>query len=348
MSSKGKINFKSGLASLTQMSESQASARFDGADRFEQAAAIVAQRPTGLAPAVPSADVKPSSTGRSALTAPQVGDILMLPIDSVRDNPRNARKLYSAEKIKERAASLAKNGQMQPAVACLDWENPGRYILIAGHYRKKGLLLLGRTEIQVKIVEARNHLDLWRLSFDENDQREQPTPLDHALAWRELLESGDIKTQDEIAEHVNVSRVNVTKTLRILTLPDSVLDIMRESPDKFGLAASYELTQIAQLTQLRHLEEIARKVAAETLSTRELAHLRDGLASPAPTRKTKEISRQHKILADGQQIGYIKDWDSGRVMLEVTIDDPVTREQFLDELKKRFGLNPEALPLTMK
>jgi len=55
-------------------------------------------------------------------------------------------------------------------------------------------------------------------------------------------------------------------------------------------------------------------------------------------RKAREGARQYRIGTGSSQIGTIKEWDSGKVMLEVKLDDPAKRAELVLDLRKRFGL----------
>ena len=309
--------------------------------RWSKAEQIIAVQPSGLVTS--SADVV-NETGKGCsvelYTAPAseiAFNVLKVEISRVRDNPRNARKLYDPEVVNERATSLRQDGQMTPAPACLDWENPGRFILIGGHYRKKGLLQNGDTHIEIKLLPCKNLVELYRLSYAENEQRESGTPLDDALAWRELLDSGDVHHQDEIAAMVDKPRTTVNKTLALLTLPVPVLDVLKQSPEKFTLTAGYELSVMAVIFTEAELLELASGVIAGEISTRDLTSLKDQKKNAKP-RKPKQLSRQHKIVLPGTSNGLIKDWDSGRVVLEVTFSDSSERERLVNDLRARFNV----------
>lgn len=333
MATKKAIDLNATMTTLMRNSKEAADSRFSGDDKFSRAAAIVATTPSGVGPKSVAVEARNAVSDMHHSI-----DTIWIPISLVRDNPRNARHFYDPVKISARAASIAKEGQMTPALACVDWENPGGYILIGGHYRKKALQQLGRTEIQVKLLPAKNNLDLYRLSYAENAEREDGTPLDNAFVWRGLMSNGELPTHEAIADALGIPRSTVTKTLKLLSLPPSVLDVLTETPDRFTLTAAYELTLFENL-DTKALENLAKQIATGKLSTRDLTKLRNELPKPLSHRKIKEISRQYKILEDNQVVGHIKDWDSGKVVLEVIISESSKRQQLVEELRRRFGLD---------
>lgn len=314
-------------------------------DRFSRAEQIVERKPSGLASQPPITPDQPSA--RQPADADPANDVFYAPIAKIRDNPCNARKLYDPVKVSQRAASIRQDGQLTPALVCLDWENPGAYILVGGHYRKKALLQNGATVMQVKLVPAKSNQDLYRLSYIENDERENGTPMDDALAWQQMLDAGDYSNDDEISAVVNKPRASIVKTRALLKLPAPVLAILKESPDKFTLTAGYELTLMAEDFGIEELQKIAHQVAQGQLFTRELTRLREERRVGRVPRKQKEISRQHKILTDGAIVGTIKDWDSGKVVLEVRLADPIERQKLVEDLRERFGLTAEAAQLSL-
>ena len=255
------IDFRASMQSLAQEAERATEARFGDSDRFSRAASIIQSLPSGLHRPQPQSDIENAQHAIENARNPNDNDVIWVEISRVRDNPCNARQVYDQQKINERAASIAKDGQMTPAPACLDFENPdsGGYILIGGHYRKKALLQLNKPMIQIKLLAVTSHLELHRLSHEENSQREEDTPLDNALSWKNLLAEG-YATQEQIAESLGIARTRVTKTMKILDLPSDVLEIVKEAPAQFSLTSSYILAHIAKMVDVKESISLATKI----------------------------------------------------------------------------------------
>lgn len=336
---KGQIDYRNAMKNLTSEADKASEERFGATNRFDRAATIVAALPSGVhqIEAVENQTASPV-TPRSE-PSPVVGEVIWVDIRLIRDNPVNARQSYDQAHVNARAASIAKDGMLHPGSACVDFENPGsgQYILIGGHYRKKALLQLGHSKMQVKLVACTNYLDLHRISTVENTERTDNTPLDNALAWNLLLKGG-YGTQEQIAESLGIPRTRVTKTLRLLDIPEQTLELFKEFPLKFPLTIGYLLAQISTFQSPKETTALALRIKEGSVSTRDLEKQLDNLQSAAPPRKTKEISRQYKITSNDQVIGYIKDWDSGKVAMEVTMEDPAKRQQLIEELQQRFGV----------
>jgi ParB family chromosome partitioning protein len=81
---------------------------------------------------------------------------------------------------------------------------------------------------------------------------------------------------------------------------------------------------------------LIERILAEDLSTRQVAAIRAKLET-GERRKRKETSRQYKIHQDGQLLGSLKEWDSGKVVLEVVLTDARERTALVASLRERFA-----------
>jgi ParB family chromosome partitioning protein len=306
--------------------------RRDVAARFAAADAVLAQRPSGLA--VASA---PVLSAFSAARPYEDRRIVSAPLEHVHDNPFNARFFYDPNVVKEYAASIATRGQQIPASAIAHPEMAGHYILIDGHYRKRALAAAGHQTIDLIVGSDGGALEMYRLSYLLNVERNSQTALDNAFAWRRLIDERLALNEGEVATHLGISAATVNKTLSLLRLPQSAIDKMRESPKKFGVFTGYELSLIAGLITEVDLLKLVDRIVLDDLSSREVGAIRAKLASGIQ-RKRKETSRQYKIQRDGSQIGSLKEWDSGKVSLEVVLADPKARAALVAELREKFGL----------
>ncbi|GAC1417753.1 MAG: hypothetical protein NVSMB6_19920 [Burkholderiaceae bacterium] len=308
----------------------------DVGKRYLAAEEALAGRPLGLVGprvspvSIPDlrAEIGPLSGGRTTLR---------VPLENVHDNPLNARQIYDTEMVKLLAASLATRGQLVPAPAVLHPTLAGHVILIDGHYRKRALHSAGKPDIEVVLQEVVGDLDMYRMSFLINEERNAQSPLDNALAWDRLLSEDKVADGEGIAAMLGISPALVAKTLAFLKLPAPALAKIRENPGKFGAAIGYAVYRCSKSMTERDLLALMERIVTEDLSSRAVENLSAKLEDGAP-RKTKEVSRQYKILANEKQIGFIKEWDSGKVALEVQLTDPVARQRLLEELKQKFNL----------
>jgi len=264
--------------------------------------------------------------------------LAMIPVDQIDHNPFNARKIYRAERVSELAASIGTHGQEIPGIAT---RRQGRYILVAGHYRLRALKMLGIKSMALMIRDELSDRDLYAHSYRENAEREGQSGLDNALAWRELLDQGVYASETEIAETTGISLANVNKTLGALRLTPPVLDVVKDDPTSFPFTLLYDLVLFEAAAGQGRAIAMARQIGAGEISRRDLQAARAQIAS-LKDRKRKETSRQYKIQVGGVQTGFIKEWDSGKVALEVHLNDPKERQALLEELKRRFNLSDPA------
>lgn len=297
--------------------------------RFAAADAVMAGRTEGLLSAPPA-----SFRAETSSLSPPEGRLLRVPLDNVHDNPMNARQIYDPEVVKDLASSIATRGQLVPAPAIEHPTLTGHYILIDGHYRKRGLLAAGKHEIECQIHVVSGDLELYKRSFLINEERSSQSPLDNALAWRRLLDEGLVDTAESISEMLGVTKGYVAKTMALLKLPESALDKVREAPQKFGLSIGYEISRCAAILDESELLKLMDRVVREDLSSRQVEALR-AQAEARPSRKPKELSLRYK-LPGGK--GVVKEWaEKGMVTLELMAPDPAARAALVAELRQRFG-----------
>jgi ParB family chromosome partitioning protein len=275
-------------------------------------------------------------SGRAAPSTPANGIYLaMVPLDQIDPNPFNARRIYRPTRVSELAASIGAHGQEVPGTGT---RRGDRVVLAAGHYRLRALKVLGASTMALMIHEGLTDRDLYAFSYRENAEREGHSALDNAMAWRELLDQGVYASETEIAEVTGMSLSNVNKTMAALRLSAPVLDMVKEDPGAFALSVLYELALYEAAAGPAKALAMARLVGAGEAGRKEIQEARAQVESPKE-RKRKETSRQYRIVHEGQHIGSLKEWDSGRVALEVLLADPKERVALVSELRERFRLS---------
>ncbi|SMP80527.1 ParB/RepB/Spo0J family partition protein [Noviherbaspirillum suwonense] len=338
----GKPDRKSLLRSSIRNETAAVEKRYEPANvdkRYDAADTALAGRPLGLVGPTVSKAKTASDFSAEIGAAAQGNDkaIVRIPLSMVHDNPLNARHIYDPKAVKALAASIATRGQLVPAPAARHPTLSGHVVLIDGHYRKRALLAAGKSDIECVLQEVGSDLDMYRMSYLINEERNAQSPLDNALAWQKLLVEQKIADGAGIAELTGLSTAAVAKTMSFLKLPEVALARLRETPAKFGIAVGYEIYQLSKLLSEKELLELMQRTVDEDLSSRALESLRGQLENAKP-RKKKEVSRQYRIKVGKTQIGFIKEWDSGRVALDINMADPKEREALVEELKRRFQI----------
>src|ERR1041384_6654641 len=143
--------------------------------------------------------------------------LLDVPIDAVQPNPRQPRRVFDEQALRELAASVKEGGLLHPIVARRAGE---RFQLVAGERRLRASRIAGLATVPV-IVRSVGDDDLLRDALIENVQRVDLNPLEEAAALRQLVDDFG-STHEEIAARVGKSRAAVTNALRLLALAPEV------------------------------------------------------------------------------------------------------------------------------
>lgn len=258
--------------------------------------------------------------------------ILRVPIALTEDNPLNARHLYVQSRINEISASLKKHGQETPAPATL---RAGRYTLAGGHYRKRGLIQNGETMIDIIDVGPLTDQQLYEMSYRENCEREEQSALDNAYAWRKLLDEKVYATDAELAASLGLSKGTVSKTLKSLSISPEVMDLINEAPASFALTVLYELALFEPLGGIKRTKELVQQVVKDEIGRKEIQHARS-LLEDAPTRSRRKTSQQYQLHYGASAVGLLKEWETGKLEIEIEISDPVARASLVESLKAIF------------
>jgi ParB family chromosome partitioning protein len=157
-----------------------------------------------------------------------------LPIEFLRPNPRNPRQMFSNLELDELAASIRERGIIQPILVRTVRGAADAYEIIAGERRWRAAQRAGLHEVPVVLLEVDDREAL-ELAIIENVQRTDLNALEEAMGY-EALANEFKHGQDEIAKVVGKSRSHVANTLRLLKLPDSVKDYLRDGKISAGHA----------------------------------------------------------------------------------------------------------------
>ncbi len=168
----------------------------------------------GLDALIPTGIAEPAPTSETVTT---------VPINAVQPNPFQPRQQFRDEELEVLAASVQAHGVLQPIIVRL---KDGGYELVAGERRWRAAQKAGLTEIPA-IVRQCSDEEMLALALVENLQREDLNPLDEAHAYRTLVDRFGF-TQEEIAVRIGKSRPAVANTLRLLSLPDTIKQALRD------------------------------------------------------------------------------------------------------------------------
>jgi len=211
--------------------------------------------------------------------------ITMLRTADIEPNPKQARKRFDKEQLEELAESIRLHGLLQPIA--VSPKGNGFYEIIAGERRWRACKLAGVTEVPVVVKEV-SAQSAAELSLIENLQRENLNPVEEARGYKALIEEFGL-TQEEAADRVGKSRSSVANLLRILRLPETVLEKVEEGALSFGHARA--LLPLADILDEKAFFALADRVINEKLSVRETEKLVKSYTEPAQ----KEIKKTSPV-----------------------------------------------------
>jgi ParB family chromosome partitioning protein len=314
------------------------------AEAVQAAGGLTAVAPAGSpapAPAQPSKPHKPLP--RDVVEA--LREVVEVPIELIIDNPFDSCPIKNEALIATLAESIAAQGQLVPILLARGEQVApkyvGRYILIEGHHRRDSHVRLKRASIKAIFVEVHGERDLFEMSQAANEhRRKEISAINQALSWSGALKSKLYESERELCERngFNVSLVN--RTLKLLELPTKIVDRMRAEPQRVGTRMGYALYQYNALFGEPEALVLAEKVfAANSRVTVEEVERYIKLNRVAKTRR-KPHSRQFKIVVgeEAKPIGVLKDWDSGRILVDLKIEDGERRRQLLASLKETLAI----------
>jgi ParB family chromosome partitioning protein len=145
-------------------------------------------------------------------------------IEYIVANPYQPRKEFDEESIDELAQSIKKHGLLQPIIVIKDKD---KFILVAGERRLRAFKKLGREKIKAYIAEYTKE-DLREYALIENIQREDLNPVEIALSLNALIKEHGY-THEELAKEIGKSRTYITNMLRVLNLPEYVIEKLRKN-----------------------------------------------------------------------------------------------------------------------
>ena len=180
-------------------------------------------------------------------------------IENIRPNPAQPRQVFEPEALEELTSSIRARGVLQPILVRPDPKTPGKYQIVAGERRWRAAKRAGLAELPA-VVRDTDELELLELGIIENVQRTDLNPMEEAEAY-EALRKRFGRTQESLAESVGKSRSHIANVLRLLNLPESVREMLREGQLTAGHARAV-LSSSAP-------EKLAEQIVAKGLSVRE-------------------------------------------------------------------------------
>ncbi len=187
----------------------------------------------------------------------------MLKISSIEPRHDQPRKTFERESLEQLAESIQKYGVLQPIIVRPNQIIDDTYEIIAGERRWRAAKLAGLDEIPAVVLDG-DDLKIAQVSIIENIQREDLNAVEEALAYQALMDRFAL-TQDQVSKQVGKSRSAIANLLRLLDLPEEVLEMLKNDEISAGHARA--------LLGLRTEEDaisLAHKIVERELSVREV------------------------------------------------------------------------------
>lgn len=184
-----------------------------------------------------------------------------LKISEIEPNRSQPRKEFDEKALSELAESISKHGLLQPLLV-----RPlplGGYQIVAGERRYRACRMAGITEVPV-IIRELGDTETMEIALIENLQREDLSPIEEALGYQVLIDEHGF-SQEEVAQSVGKSRPAIANSLRLLKLPQSILDLVSDGKISAGHARA-----LLTLEDEKLMQELAEEIIKKDLSVRQV------------------------------------------------------------------------------
>lgn len=208
---------------------------------------------------------QPLGRGLSALLGDEKprDNVVELGIDEIEPNTEQPRTRFEESALDELARSIESNGIVQPIIVR---RHDGRYQIVAGERRWRAAQRAGLHKVPVVVREVSDD-KLLELALIENIQRQELNPIEEARAYRKLIDTIGL-TQEMIAERVGRDRTLIATAVRLLKLPDDVLEMIEEGKLTAGHGRALLMIEDSRLQR-----QLAQTVHGMSLSVRETEQL---------------------------------------------------------------------------
>ena len=231
-------------------------------------------------------------------------EIVELPIEELRPNPYQPRKIFNDEALNDLANSIKEHGVFQPIIVKKSIKG---YEIIAGERRYRASKLAGLSKIPA-IIRDFSDEQMMEIALLENLQRENLNAIEEAHAYKTMLEKLNI-TQDQLAIKVGKSRSYVTNMLGILRLPKEVQRLVVQ--DKLSMGHARVLSKLEDENKII---ELANRVVNEGLTVRDIEKI---TSSEEVAKKNKIVRKEEK----SNEFKYIEELLRDKLDTKIKIKD---------------------------
>ena len=210
-------------------------------------------------------------------------------ISSITPNKNQPRKLFDKYALEELSNSIKERGIIQPLIVRNSNDQDSKYELIAGERRWQAAQIAGLHEVPVIVVEADNLKSL-EFAIIENVQRKDLNSIEEAESYKNLIKNFGYD-QEKVAKFIGKSRSHISNSLRLLTLPQKIIEMIRN--DKISQGHAKILIGIENSLLL------AEKIVKKKLSVRQTESLvriiKSGQAKKGTLKNSNVISTENEL-----------------------------------------------------
>jgi ParB family chromosome partitioning protein len=210
------------------------------------------------------------------LDSTSASEIVELPLDELRPNPYQPRKVFDEEKLQELANSIQEHGVFQPII--VKKSSIKGYEIVAGERRVKACRMAGLDKIPA-IIKDFSDQQMMEIALLENLQRENLNAIEEAMAYKNLIDAMNI-TQEELANRLGKSRSHITNMIGLLNLPEEVKDMIVDN--RISMSHARVLSKMENKDEII---ELANRIVNEGLNVRDVEDVS----------KDENIQKTHKI-----------------------------------------------------
>ena len=186
--------------------------------------------------------------------------IMEIELSSIKPNPNQPRKTFDPDALMDLSNSIKTQGVLQPIL--VEEIAEGVYVIVAGERRYRAAKMAGLAKIPC-IVRSFSDLQRMEISLIENIQRENLNPVEEARAFSYLLTQAGIK-QEELAQRVGKGRSTITNSLRLLNLPEKMLEGLEK-----GYITSGHARALLSVENPADQEILFSRIISEDMSVRQ-------------------------------------------------------------------------------
>lgn len=255
-------------------------------------------------------------------TVKEIKGLNEININDIVPNPNQPRKHFDETALNELASSIKVHGIIQPIV--LNEAEDGKFMIIAGERRWRAAKIAGLETVPA-YVRRFTEKQVKEISIIENLQREDLNPIEAAKAIKQLMEEYKL-TQEAVSERIGKSRSVIANTVRLLTLPNEVVDMIETNK----LSAGHAKILVALTDPIEQIK-IATVAVNKKLSVRDIEKLVKNINHPSKERPKSEQSIELKDMINEMQrifatkVSAIGNDNKGRIYIDYYSKDDLDR-----------------------